>query len=129
MIPKFRIWDKTNKEMLEWEELDLNKERGEDEITIFEPTGQFAHPIFFYDAMQSTGARYIYDENGKEIFEGDIVKTRASEYGRFIGYVDNAISRFKVRGVKQYKGLSVDLDGTCEIIGNIYENPELLEDN
>ena len=46
MIPKFRVWDKTNKEMLEWEELDFTKERGEDEITIFEPTGQFAHPIF-----------------------------------------------------------------------------------
>ncbi|MGX0516617.1 hypothetical protein ACUXKF_001158 [Staphylococcus hominis] len=25
MIPKFRVWDKTNKEMLEWKELDFTK--------------------------------------------------------------------------------------------------------
>ncbi|MFO6335617.1 YopX family protein, partial [Pseudomonas aeruginosa] len=62
--------------------------------------------------MQATGARYIYDEKGKEIFEGDIVKTRASEYGRFIGNVANAISHFKVQRVKQYKDISVDLCGT-----------------
>ena len=127
MIPKLRAWDKELKMMCDVLKIDFGNR------TLF-----YRHWLYGVSreidlseviVMQSTGARYIYDENGKEIFEGDIVKTRASEYGRFIGYVDNAISRFKVRGVKQYKGLSVDLDGTCEIIGNIYENPELLEDN
>lgn len=125
MIPKLRAWDKELKMMCDVLKIDFGNR------TLF-----YRHWLYGVSreidlseviVMQSTGARYIYDENGKEIFEGDIVKTRASEYGRFIGYVDNAISRFKVRGVKQYKGLSVDLDGTCEIIGNIYENPELLE--
>lgn len=126
MIPKLRAWDKELKMMCDVLKIDFGNR------TLF-----YRHWLYGVSReidlkeviiMQSTGARYIYDEKGKEIFEGDIVKTRASEYGRFIGYVDNAISRFKVRGVKQYKGLSVDLDGTCEIIGNIYENPELLED-
>ena len=40
MIPKFRVWDKNNEKMLNWKKLDLTKELGEDEITIFEPTGQ-----------------------------------------------------------------------------------------
>lgn len=125
MIPKLRAWDKELKMMCDVLKIDFGNR------TLF-----YRHWLYGVSReidlkeviiMQATGARYIYDEKGKEIFEGDIVKTRASEYGRFIGYVDNAISHFKVRGVKQYKGLSVDLDGTCEIIGNIYENPELLE--
>ncbi|AJT61535.1 YopX family protein [Staphylococcus phage IME-SA4] len=123
---KFRAWDKELKMMCDVLKIDFGNR------TLF-----YRHWLYGVSReidikeviiMQATGARYIYDEKGKEIFEGDIVKTRASEYGRFIGYVDNAISRFQVRGVKQYKGLSVNLDGTCEIIGNIYENPELLED-
>lgn len=125
---KFRVWDKEERAMLDVHGINFDAHGiWTNELIDDERDGNF---IFLDDVelMQSTGARYIYDEKGKEIFEGDIVKTRASEYGRFIGYVDNAISRFKVRGVKQYKGLSVDLDGTCEIIGNIYENPELLED-
>ncbi|WP_053018045.1 YopX family protein [Staphylococcus haemolyticus] len=126
MIPKFRAWDRDIKMMCDVLKIDFGNR------TLF-----YRHWLYGVSReidikeviiMQATGARYIYDEKGKEIFEGDIVKTRASEYGRFIGYVDNAISRFQVRGVKQYKGLSVNLDGTCEIIGNIYENPELLED-
>ena len=127
MIPKFRAWDKEENKMWNVETLYIEDEWVKvNDGSIYGVTKDLTKSYYL---MQSTGARYIYDENGKEIFEGDIVKTRASEYGRFIGYVDNAISRFKVRGVKQYKGLSVDLDGTCEIIGNIYENPELLEDN
>ncbi|MBC3105696.1 hypothetical protein H7900_08730 [Staphylococcus haemolyticus] len=126
MIPKFRIWDKTNKEMLEWEELDLNKERDEDEITIFEPTGQFAHPIFFYDAMQSTG---LIDKNGVEIYEGDIVR-----YNRGVSY---SVEKFPY-SVKYIEGAFVFEHGFIQhnlfknvkyvtVIGNIYENPELLE--
>lgn len=122
---KFRAWDKEENKMWNVETLYIEDEWVKvNDGSIYGVTKDL---IRSYCLMQSTGTRYIYDEKGKEIFEGDIVKTRASEYGRFIGYVDNAISHFEVRGVKQYKGLSVDLDGTCEIIGNIYENPELLE--
>ncbi|MCC3663265.1 YopX family protein [Staphylococcus haemolyticus] len=122
---KFRAWDKEENKMWNVETLYIEDEWVKvNDGSIYGVTKDLVRD---YIVMQATGTRYIYDEKGKEIFEGDIVKTRASEYGRFIGYVDNAISHFEVRGVKQYKGLSVDLDGTCEIIGNIYENPELLE--
>lgn len=139
MIPKFRIWDKTNKEMLEWEELDLNKERGEDEITIFEPTGQFAHPIFFYDAMQSTGLK---DINGTEIYEGDIVKVlvqdiepKIMEDKTHIGVVfykqgtfDIKISKDTYLGIIPQMYMS-DINCVFEILGNKYQYPELLEDD
>lgn len=124
MIPKFRIWDKTNKEMLEWEELDLNKERGEDEITIFEPTGQFAHPIFFYDAMQSTG---LIDKNGVEIYEGDIVKAQDGTNGRIKIFV---VKRDESNG-GFYPMTDYDIGYHTElnwVIGNVFEDKNLLSE-
>ena len=129
MIPKFRVWDKTNKEMLEWEELDLNKERDEDEITIFEPTGQFAHPIFFYDAMQSTGLK---DISGAEIYEGDIVHVNYR-----LGIVKYTKGSFYIKLLNSSKFIllsdfyfkSYTNDWILKILGNIHQNPELLEDN
>lgn len=74
----------------------------------------------------------LKDKKGVEIYEGDVVK--GSYYAgynigikRIIGSVGWASASFKVNGVKQYEGIVVGLDGSFEVIGNIYENPELLE--
>ena len=117
---KFRVWDKNNKKMLDWKELDLTKELGEDEITIFEPTGQFAQPMYFYETMQSTGLK---DNDGIEFYEKDIVRNIDSEE---LGVVEYDEGQFRV----SYNGVSEQLweiDKDLQIIGNIYENPELLE--
>lgn len=127
MIPKFRIWDKTNKEMLEWEKLDLNKERDEDEITIFEPTGQFAHPIFFYDAMQSTG---LIDKNGVEIYEGDIVQHSEKPNPCFsypFKVIQARTGEWRLDNFRCGTVLAFSNQDELEVLGNIYENPELLE--
>ncbi|PTK22512.1 YopX family protein [Staphylococcus hominis] len=127
MIPKFRIWDKTNKEILEWEELDLNKERDEDEITIFEPTGQFAHPIFFYDAMQSTGLK---DKNGTEIYEGDIVQHSEKPNPCFsypFKVIQARTGEWRLDNFRCGTVLAFSNQDELEVLGNIYENPELLE--
>ena len=50
------------------------------------------------ELMQATGVRSIYDDGIAEIYEGDVVKTKSSPDGRFIGCVGNAVSRFEVRG-------------------------------
>nr|WP_233274040.1 YopX family protein [Streptococcus pneumoniae] len=86
--------------------------------------------------MQSTGIR---DITNQEIFEGDVVKTtrfvgRSDEVGGFYEYDKEFIGI-----VKQLEGswvIDTGSDAVClwteieenEIIGNIYENPELLEE-
>ncbi|RRA87677.1 YopX family protein [Streptococcus agalactiae] len=78
-----------------------------------------------YILMQSTG---MLDKNGVEIFDGDIVKLRYT-----------ISSDFKLFKVNQFRGGSWRIDNRrrgsdlwlrnedCEVIGNIHENPELLE--
>lgn len=124
MIPKFRVWDKNNKKMLNWKELDLTKELGEDEITIFEPTGQFAQPMYFYEAMQSTTLK---DKDNVEIYEGDIVKNEYAET-YVVKWLDAGFYlEERYNGGFDYSELH--FGNNKEVIGNIYENPELLEDN
>ena len=75
--------------------------------------------------MQSTG---IKDKNGKEIFEGDVVKMAKNVYSEPTYYevVRHRGGAYRLES-KQY-GCELWLRHTdCEIAGNIYENPELLE--
>ena len=75
-------------------------------------------PIVY--VRQFTGLK---DKNGKEIYEGDIVK---SVYGN--GYIVFEYIGFAIKSIGSE---SIDFEFpsfylNCEIIGNIYENPELL---
>lgn len=71
---------------------------------------------------QYTGLK---DKNGKEIYEGDIVK----DHNEWIAVI---VWREKMAafGIKWVDGVEDDFEFhlPCEIIGNIHENPELLED-
>ena len=77
---------------------------------------------------QYTGLR---DKNGKEIYEGDIVESISGKVGYVIflqqemGYVvvwDNCDTRLGHRN----RGEGYKCDGSIEVIGNIYDNPELI---
>lgn len=132
MIPKFRAWDKNNKKMLNWKELDLTKELGEDEITIFEPTGQFAQPMYFYETMLSTGLK---DKNGVGIFEGDIVEfkypydKRIKTKGVIVRNDNKACFGISMKETtEQYELYRTTAENYLTVIGDVYQNPELLED-
>ena len=76
--------------------------------------------------MQSTGLK---DKNGKEIFEGDIVKMAKDVYSEPTHYevVRHYGGAYRIES-KQH-GCELWLRHTdCEVVGNVYENPELLED-
>ncbi len=81
--------------------------------------------------MQYTGVK---DKNGKEIYEGDIVKIIKLEgYGEYCeqveytGRIECYISEFRIQPLNLR--LSDESTVEIEIIGNIYENKNLLEEN
>nr|DAK30461.1 MAG TPA: YopX protein [Caudoviricetes sp.] len=80
-----------------------------------------------YELMQSTGLK---DKNGKEIFEGDIVDYKGREavvkwHGSYASFIYRFVDGLQER-VSEWDPLFL----ACyhfEVIGNIYENPELFE--
>ena len=125
---KFRAWDKVNESMHDVQGISFYHES----ISVDRGDGTyFANHASIFELMQYTGLK---DKNGAEMYEGDVVK--GSYYAgynigikRIIGNVSWTSAAFKVSGVKQYEGTIVGLDGSFEVIGNIYENPELLGDS
>lgn len=124
MTPKFRAWDKETKTMLDVSLIDFKKSVLVGEHWEFGETNF----INFDDVnlMRSTG---LHDKNGKEVFVGDIIKcTRGcphevyleKEYG---GTYVGGMPAIYLKGIREGYAWT----GAEEILGNIYENPELLE--
>ena len=105
---KFRAWSTIRKpKMIEWKDL-----RGSPAVDIFEESEE-------WKVMQFTG---LHDKNGKEIYEGDIVTT----YGQNPDTIIFASGCFYLENAMQFYEATYWGD-ELEIIGNIYENPELLK--
>lgn len=80
----------------------------------------------------------LYDKNGEEIYEGDVVKFANPKYGDElfrIGYEDSHIGAFCLceageEDTSRFVAIFGRFDYEpfyCEVIGNIHDNPELLE--
>lgn len=122
MIPRYRAWLKEDKEMIDVEE--INFYNGE-----FDFIGDAITWMCKSDdcvLMQSSG---LTDKNGKEIFEGDVVKMAKNVYSEPTCYEvvrQHRGGAYRLES-KQY-GCELWLRHTdCEIAGDIYKNPELLE--
>lgn len=114
---KFRAWDNRKKQILNY--------------------GSLVDCAFFYmcnscdyEVMQYTGLK---DKQGVEIYEGDIVEfiTFGFDVERFVTVIEFKNASFRLKNGRNlfYFGQTdfTKLDD-CRVIGNIYENPELLKD-
>lgn len=123
MIPNFRAWNKLASRM--YIVNGLHFDRGMVQYANNDNAIRFIK-LENIILMQSTG---LHDKNGKEVFVGDIIKcTRGcphevyleKEYG---GTYVGGMPAIYLKGIREGYAWT----GAEEIIGNIYENPELLE--
>lgn len=80
-------------------------------------------PTYSDKVMQFTG---LYDKNGKEIYEGDVVSGGNS----WASHVENEVVKFENGGFSPFSVAGWECTPSpedCEIIGNVFENPELLD--
>ena len=109
---KFRVWDKDNKCWYHSPQLVIRPYSGKVNDGATTPN---------IGLMQYTGLK---DKNGKEIYEGDIIHCWGGEY--YQGYWEYN-QKFVVEfGWTQSMWEMLHVEN-IEVIGNIHDNPELLE--
>ena len=122
MIPRYRAWDSWRKRMSVVDRIYIDTEG----VRLYDDFGEYWRDFRDVKLMQSTAFK---NKNGKEIFEGDIVKMAKDVYSEPTYYevVRHRGGAYRLES-KQH-GCELWLRHTdCEVVGNIYENPELLED-
>lgn len=129
MNPKFRAWLKGDKEMVDVDEIAFRTNW----IRVFYELNYYWFKFDDVKLMQSTG---LFDKNGREIFEGDVVqyqntKVPSADSKGIVKYFDNwAMFGIDVEYNEPralfFNGLADHI--SLEVVGNIYENPELLEE-
>ena len=131
---KFRAWDKNDKRIfIDPQMIDFyNKKIGYMQYqTEYMPDTSYSIPVGFEEfeyseLMEWTG---LYDKNGEDIYEGDIIfESFGEKYYKVI--FENGSFKAEFNGdFDEYSFDLIDVVAQgCEIVGNIYENPELIKE-
>ena len=129
---KFRAWDVEEKCWIPQEQLAIDA-FGEGILTYEGSQDRWCNETIPYILMQFTGR---LDKNGTEIYEGDVV-----EYGWLIEHgshetdnsgtgvvqFDEQALEYNIKPLDDREYPSLGIVSDCKVIGNIHENPELVE--
>lgn len=126
MIPKFRAWDK---EQLCW--INIATLNFDGEFWYLAPAMDDFNPVYYqselgetWELMQSTGMK---DKNGVEIFEGDVLFHPLQGRRKVFYPYSETVASYGLRNIDNGFGSTLqDSHAVWEVIGNIYEQPELL---
>lgn len=134
MIPRFRAWDKKTETIQEIESISFKEKKlviDQKSVTWF--NSDYIRNSDEVELMQSTGMK---DKNGVEIFEGDIVAVENHPFQR----KEDSSAGMEIEGDYVVGWNQHDLTWCAgdlllarlkpyvRVIGNIYENSELLEE-
>ena len=127
MIQKFRVWDTVKQAMSEVQAIVYTEEK--------------VYPVYFKVIrryipfseailMQSTG---LFDKNGKEIFENDIVEWEHKDTGQLVRGIVKYDTEFGFWGMtdvrfNDLRAIGYLANQKVTVLGNIYQNPELVEE-
>lgn len=123
MNPKFRAWLKNDNEMIDVHEIHFDN----GQLDFFGDAITFMRTADEIELMRST---CLFDKNGKEIFEGDIIDYKGRKavvkwHGSYASFIYIFIDELQKRKA-EWKPLYLSYL-KYEVVGNIYENKVLLE--
>ena len=138
MIPKFRVWEIAGKRMVLVGSIDLgsidfrNKFIGYTYSPYNDSNRVVSEFLDFCDVvlMQSTG---LFDKNGKEIFESDIVEWEHKDTGQLVRGIikyDTELGSWGMTDARfnDLRAIGYLANQKVTVLGNIYQNEELAEE-
>ena len=130
MTPKFRVWNEKTESFIDYGDLMLDLKNGKaysGDVGIPEYTIDVTNQVIL---MQYTGCR---DKNGIEIYEGDVIKDKYDKIWLVQWYVGAFVITNKIPDSDGQTTTYSHFSNVSnhhfyfEVIGNMWENPELLE--